>query len=738
MKKQLLFIGATLLPMSLLAQSADSSTSWDATMPEELEPVIIRSIRASQAMPFSTSTLQKKDINAMNQGQDIPYILQQEASLVVSSDAGTGIGYTNMSIRGSDATRINFTINGIPVNNSESQGTFLVNIPDMASSTQSIQIQRGVGSSTNGGSAFGGNVSVNNMTNETTAGGSINATIGSFNTQKLTLQTHTGRLKNNWAFDVRLSQIQSNGYIDRSNANMRSLQFLSSWNINRKSKLTINYMLGHEKTGQAWNGLSDAEMQENRRQNTLGLMPNGTYYKNQTDNYQQQFYQLFYDYKFTPFLKAQAGLFLTRGAGYYEEYRTNDKYSTYWLPDYTTAAGDTFSQTDVIRQLWLDNYFYGGVYNLMYEKDKLTLTFGGMVAQFDGKHYGEIMWASQGIEANHRWYDLDANKTEINHYLKGVYQLTEQWSIYGDLQYRFVDYNMYGFRKNTDLKPAATYNFINPKVGTQYILHNTANNVQKLYLSYAKANREPNRDDFEANVVETPQHEQLHDVELGYHFKNKKITLAANIYYMLYKNQLVLNGKINDVGAYTRVNVDNSYRSGIELIASYNIHKAINISANATFSQNKIKTFNEYIDNWDTWEQEIVSHKNTDIALSPNTIAAMNIEFLPLKLTKISTTYNQLSIMLQHKYVGKQYLDNTSNNARSLDAYHVTNLRLNYSLPIKKYTIHAGFSINNLFSTLYVSNGYTYAYSEGAMLKQSNYYFPQASRFVMFNVGIQF
>lgn len=739
MKKSILFIGSALLPFVLQAQTETREETTEKLSSDDLEPVIIRSIRASQVTPFTAVTLQKEELAKQNQGQDVPYLLQQETSVLVSSDAGTGIGYTNMSIRGTDNTRINFTLNGIPVNNSESQGTFVVNIPDMASSTQSIQIQRGVGSSTNGGGAFGGSVSVNNMTNEESAGGSVHASAGSFNTFKTTLQAHTGRLKNNWAFDVRLSQIQSDGYVYRSQSNLRSLQFLSSWNINQKSKLTFNYMLGHEKTGQSWNGITNEEMQADRRYNPLGQMPDGHFYKNQTDNYQQQFFQLFYDYRFNAHLKGQAGLFLTKGAGYYEEYRMNEKYSSYWLPDHTTPAGDTFKRTDIIRRLWLDNHFYGGVYNLMYEKNKLEVTFGGMVSRYDGKHYGQILWAAQGgIAPDHRWYNLDADKTEINHYLKAAYQISPRWNIYGDLQYRYVDYNMDGFRKNPELRPGAVYNFINPKVGTQYIVSNRPYNFQKLYLSYAQANKEPNRDDFETNAIELPRHEQLHDIELGYILRGKKFSVEANAYYMLYKDQLVLNGRINDVGAYARVNVDNSYRAGVELSGRYKVHPAFNISANATLSQNKIERVSEYVDNWDTGEQEILIHKNTDIAFSPNAIAAINAEFLPLQLTQIAPQYRQFSILFQHKFVGKQYLDNTSNDLRSLDAYHVSHLRFSYSLPFRNYTLQAGVAINNLFSTLYASGGYTYAYSEGGRPGQVNNYFPQAPRFALFHIGIQF
>lgn len=737
MKKHLCYLGLCLFPASLLAQQSNNNDA-DSMEVGELESVIIRSIRASKATPFTATNISKEEIQQNNNGQDMTYLLQQETSVVVSSDAGTGIGYTNLSIRGTDNTRINFTMNGIPVNNSESQGTFLVNIPDMASSTQSIQIQRGVGSSTNGGGAFGGNLSVNNMVNEEKAGARINAGIGSFNTQKLTLQAYTGRMKNDWAFDVRLSQIKSDGYIDRATSNLRALQFLSSWDINKRSRLTFNYMLGHEKTGQAWNGLSATELQADRTQNTLGLMPDGRFYDNQTDNYQQQFFQLFYDYKFSPFLKSQVALFLTKGAGYYEEYRIGDAYSDYGLNDFVTTKGDTFQQTDVVRQLWLDNNFYGGVYSLIYEKDKLALTFGGMVSQYDGLHYGDIKWASQGIPVDYRWYDLDAYKTEVNNFLKAVYQLSGKWSIYGDLQYRFVNFRMNGFRKNPILKPEASYNFINPKVGTQYIVKNEGSRFEKIYLSYAKASKEPNRNDFEANTVEIPKHEQMHDFELGYTATGKKYSWSANLYYMLYKDQLVLNGKINDVGAYTRVNVDNSYRAGVELAGNYEFHPVFSINANATFSQNKIKAFNEYIDNWDTWEQELVQHNNTDIAFSPNVVAALNLVFSPLRTANINPKHKDLQIVLQNKYVGRQYLDNTSTLARSLDAYNVSNLRINYSLPLKHYTVNAGLTVNNILGSEYITNGYTYAYSEAGALNQMNFYFPQAKTFFLFNLGITF
>lgn len=739
MKQSTLFFPTLLLLCSTQMLNAQiATTAIDSNKLEDLEPVIFQALRAQQINPYAVKTLSKKDIQKENTGQDIPYLVQFQPSIVTSSDAGNGIGYTNMSIRGTDNSRINFTLNGVPINNPESQGTFLVNIPDMASSTQSIQIQRGVGSSTNGGGAFGGSVSINNMVNEDSAQARIEGAVGSFNTYKLTVQGSTGRMKNGWAMDARLSQITSDGYIDRASSNLRSLQLLSSWEMSNTTKWTINYMLGHEKTGQAWNGLSTEELQKDRRQNTLGKMPNGAFYNNQSDNYQQQFLQTYLDHKWNANLKSQIGLFYIRGKGYYEEYRANEPYADYNLPNYSTA-NDTISETDLIRRLWLDNHYYGAVYNFIYQKNNWDVTFGGMVAQYNGLHYGNIIWAQQGIAPQHQWYHLDANKTEVNHYIKGQYNLNSKWIFTGELQHRYVDYSMEGFRKNPNIVVQSTYNFVNPKVGINYNFQQEANNNQSLFASYAIANKEPNRDDFEAGIHEIPKHESLGDLEIGYQGLWKKWRFYANYYYMHYNNQLVLNGKINDVGAYTRVNVGNSYRTGIELELQYEILNNLKFAGNATLAQNKIKSFIEYKDNWDTWGQETYEHKNTDIAFSPNMIAALSVTWEPLKNLNIHPKHKELELQYQWKYVGQQYLDNTQNDERKIDAYQYSNINIRYTFPTRNgIKLYAGLSIQNLTNTLYSSNGYTYSYLEQGRVINSNYYFPQAGTYFMARLGIKF
>lgn len=732
MQKHLLLAALSCTPLLVQAQEADS------THKEELLPTEILAIRGGATSPFSKTTVTQKEIAPENTGQDLPYILQNLPSIVVSSDAGTGIGYTNMSVRGSDVTRINFTINGIPVNNPESQGAFLVNIPDLATSASSIEIQRGVGSSTNGAGAFGATVSISNMQQPLQAGGSVDASIGSFNTQKLSLKANTGLLKNGFQFDVRLSQIKSDGYIQRSYSNLRALQFNTTWNMSSKSRLRFNYMLGDEITGQTWNGISAEQFQKDPTYNALGLMPNGQYYDNQTDNYTQQYYQLFYDYSINPFLKFQVAGFLTRGIGYYQEYRQSEDLSDYSLPNFI-AGNDTFSSTNMVRDLYLDNYFYGATYNLRYEKNKTALTFGGMISQYDGKHYGIVRWADYGVPLNHKWYNLDAFKADINNYLKVDYALSSKLSLYADVQWRIINYKMNGFRKNPEIRHDINYQFLNPKVGVNYTLKQEANNKQNLFFSYAMANREPNRNDFEAGIDNVPKPEQLHDFELGYNLQYRKLEFGANAYYMAYKNQLVLNGQINDVGAYTRINVAKSYRAGLELNAKYTPVRYLVLQANATFSQNKIKNFKEYLDNWDTWEQEEVTYKNTDIAFSPNVISAAQLSFAPLLINRKANAYNGLYLILQNKYVGAQYLDNSSQENRNLDAYNVMNFKILYSVKIKKHNqLSLGFTINNLANKSYISNGYSYAYLEGGQVQTSNGYFPQARRFYMLNIGLTF
>jgi iron complex outermembrane receptor protein len=734
-QKQVLLLTALIVSGTTYAQ--DSDTAAAVTRSQELIPVEIKAVRANEKSPYAISNLNEQDIRNANLGQDIPYILNLTPSVVISSDAGAGVGYTGLRIRGTDASRINFTINGIPVNDAESQAAIFVDFPDLLSSTNSIQIQRGVGSSTNGAGAFGASVNLSNLQQERKAFAEINNTIGSFNTRKHTARAGTGVLRNGLQFDVRASKIVSDGYVERASADLKSLQFIAGWNSkNEKTSLRFNLFTGTEKTGQAWNGISKDSLATNRRFNGLGLKADGTYYDDQTDNYQQDYYQLFFDHRFNQHWSAHAALFLTRGKGYYNEYRLGESFSSYGLPSFTTPAGDTFETTNLTRRLWLDNYYYGGVYSLSYQKNKTEFILGGSLTQYDGKHYGFVTWADYGVPDNYRWYNLDAFKTDFNIYAKLQQQLTRNLYAFADLQYRMVNYKINGFRRNPELRPDAQFNFLNPKAGLSYLKAHNYRSESKAYASFAVANKEPNRDDFEASPAQAPLHESLYNTELGYQFRDIRFEAGANLYYMLYKNQLIPTGKINDVGTATRTNVPNSYRMGIELMAAARPVHWLQLAANATISRNKINTFTEYIDNYDTGEQMEYTYEQTDIAFSPRVIAAGSATLEPLA-GRLKD--QQFFVDLMAKHVGRQYLDNTTNIDRSINPYSLCDIRLRYTLQsVVAREIGISLALNNIFNKYYEANGYTFSYQYGGRMTTENYYFPQAGFNFLLALNIRF
>lgn len=736
MLKKLLFIsGISLSATQLHAQALpktdtteeagapDTAIIAPKTLPRELQPVEVRAVRATKDAPFARTDLKKADIERANLGQDLPVLLQFTPSAVINTDAGAGVGYTGIRIRGTDPTRINVTFNGMPVNDPEEQSTFFVDIPDIASSTSSIQIQRGVGTSTNGAGAFGGTISISNLQQMDTAGVIYSGSYGTFNTFKNTLAAGTGMLKGGWQFDVRLSKITSDGYIQRSASDLKSMQFTAGYTPNDRTAFHFLFMPGTEKTGQAWNGVPQDSLATNRRHNELGMRADGTYYNNQTDNYMQNYYQFFADHKFGRSVTAHGGLFLTRGKGYYEEYRTSQAYADYKLPDVISPKGDTTTQTDLIRRLWLDNYYYGGVFSLQYSAPRTQVTLGGGWSQFQNLSYGNVVYAlSGGVPDNYKWYQTDAQKNDLNIYLKAEHKVGEV-TLYADMQYRNVAYFMNGFRRNPGLQPAVNYDFYNPKAGLSWLLSNADRNRQRLYASVAVGNREPNRGAFETSPQRLPRPERMYDGEAGYEATGNKWTASANLYYMNYHNQLVLTGQINDVGAYVQTNVAESYRAGIELQAGITATRWLRLAGNATFSRNKINNFNEYIDNYDSTAQRVNAYRTTDIAFSPNVIAAGTVTFIPLQGKKGGT----LEIDLSNKYVGRQYLDNTTNADRAIKEYNYLNLLIRYTVKVKPFKeVVATLALNNITGALYANNGYTFSYVYGGSLTTQNYYFPQA------------
>lgn len=676
-----------------------------------LPPLEVKAIRVSEQAPFAKTNLSKAQIALNNAGQDLPFILENTPSVVVHADAGIGVGYTGIRIRGTDATRINFTLNGIPYNDPESMGTFFVNIPDFSSSVNSIQIQRGVGTSTNGAGAFG--ASVNLMTNDynPTSYVTIQNSAGSFNSLKNNVVFGSGLINNRFTIDGRMSSITSDGYIDRASSDLKSF-FLSGTYWGDKSSLRFNVFSGKEKTYQAWYGVPQELLATNRTFNPAGTEKADAPYDNQTDNYKQTHYQLFYNKNIMGNWKWNTAFYLTTGRGYYEEYKAGVDYQDYQID----IENKINVPADLVRRRWLDNHFFGQIAAISYVDSLNDLTIGGGWSVYDGLHFGTLPYLSSTLApANYRYYDNDALKKEMNTYVKWERKLSTRFKSFIDLQYRFVNHQMNGFTKNPALEIERKFNFFNPKMGLTYQARNIF-----YYTSVAVANKEPNRDDFEASVIEQPRREQLIDWETGLEFKKSKYAINANVYYMDYKDQLVLTGKINDVGAYTRTNVPKSYRAGIELQLRYSFNKKYSTSYSVTLSQNKIREFTEYIDDYDQYTQVAIQHKNTNIALSPSLTINRTFNWKP---------NDKLSFFWTTKYTSIQFLDNTQNKNRILDAYFINDINAHWTIMNKaKFSMLLQVYANNILDVAYAPNGYTFSYIYDRTLTTSNNYYPMAGR----------
>jgi len=744
-----LFISSCLVVAAQCSFAQKDSATVRADSFYLLSPVEVRSLRLSSRAPFATSNIHSAELQKQNLGQNMPYLLNQTPSLVVNSDDGVGVGYSSLRIRGTDMTRINVTMNGIPVNDAESQAAIFVDLPDLASSTTTVQIQRGVGASTNGSGAFGGSINISNLEQSKTAGVAVSNSYGSFNTWKHTLQAGTGLLKSGFQFDVRLSKLSSSGFIDRASSDLLAAHVIGSWTSkNEATNIKFNYLTGKERTGQAWNGLgvvfSDQDQPVNyqkelekqgRNTNTLGEIREGVYYKDQTDNYWQDYYQLFLNQKIRNNWLLNVGTFLTRGKGYYNEYKKNEAFADYGLPNYVKTPGDTLRKVNLTRQLWLDNYYYGTVFSTAYNTAATNFVFGGAYTRYNAKHYGFVKWADYGVPLDHRWYNLTAFKNDFNLYAKLQQELLTNLYGFADLQYRNVVYTLNGFRKSPTLPSIEnTYHFFNPKAGLSYFIAHGNNASSKVYASYALANKEPNRDDFEASEQEKPRAERMQDIEAGYQYNTPVFQAGVNGYYMDYKDQLILTGKINDVGAYARTNVPDSYRAGLEFSAGLKPLSWLQLSANATFSKNKIKAITQYGDDYDNGGQVSAAYRNTDIAFSPNTIAGASLTLEPLYRI---TGDHHFFIDLLEKYVSRQYLDNASDKNKSINPYALTDLRLRYQAGSRTFrNIGILLMVNNLLDKKYENNGYTFGYrADGAMVTE-NYYFPQAG--INWNIGLSF
>lgn len=751
MKNLFLFLALLVLSVSVNAQQNQKKT--DSTKTEKLDEVLLLATRAKDKTPVAFTNISKEKLESINLGQDLPILLDQLPSVVTTSDAGAGVGYTGIRVRGTDATRVNITINGIPYNDAESQGTFWVNMPDFVSSVEDIQLQRGVGTSTNGSGAFGASLNIKTLTPETESYVSTTNAIGSFGTRKHNISIGSG-IKNNFYASGRLSNIQSDGYIDRASADLNSY-YVETGFLNKKTSVKAIVFGGKEITYQSWYGTPKAVVENDREgiqafidrnfssdaeaDNLLnsGRTYNFYTYDNEVDNYEQTHYQLHGSHQFNANFSASISGNYTKGKGYFEQHKDDEE-----LGDYFPNSPSASEEGDVIRRRWLDNDFYAIVYSLNYKKDNLNLYLGGGYNTYKGDHFGEVIWDSfaSAIPIRDNYYFSYGEKDDFSTYIKAEYTINTKLFALLDMQYRKVDYKSVGTSSDLlDINVKQTYDFFNPKIGLTY----KVNNYNSIFGSYAVANREPNRDDLTKNPI-LPKSERLHDFEFGYKLRKLNFYLTANLYYMNYKDQLVLTGDLDDVGDPIRQNVDKSYRTGVELQVGYKLSDQFRIDANATFSQNKIKELDYIVYdtqyNPDTFEtvsyQPVVTQfEDTDISFSPNVIFGSTLKYAPVK---------NGSIALLSKYVDKQYLDNTSSNNKSMDAYFVNNLNVSYKIQPKWIKeIGLNLLVNNLFNSKYVSNGYTYSYfyrpvgSTNEAITE-NFYYPQATTNFLLGATLKF
>ncbi len=705
-----------------------------------VDEVMVTATRAGEKTPVAFTNLESEEIKSRNFGQDVPYLLAMTPSLVTTSDAGHGIGYTSMRIRGTDANRINVTINGIPLNDAESHSVYWVDLPDIATSVDNIQVQRGVGTSTNGAPAFGASVNLMTRKVEKEPYAMVDGTFGSFSTIRNVISAGSGLVSDHFAMDLRLSDLNSDGYIDRAWTNLRSY-YASAGYYDEKNLLKFITFSGREELYQAWNGVPSYLLATDRTYNELGAYAdtsgNTVYYNHQIDHYKQDHYQLHFSHEFSRRWLLNASLHYTRGLGYWEEYKVEETLSDYLMND-VIMGGDTVRASDLIRQRWLDNHFYGIVGGVHYGDGVLEAVLGGGWNRYDGDHFGSVIWARfpGETEKGHRWYESTGMKTDWNSFLKTTIQISDPLSFFMDLQLRGIDYKIEGTDNDLrDISQDHGYLFFNPKAGINFQMEGR----QRIYLFVARANREPNRSNFiDADPAgPVPVHETLMDYEAGYTLQGADLSFSANMYYMDYTNQLVLTGEINDVGGAVMTNVKDSYRAGIELSGGASFTSWMRWDVNATLSSNKIKNYTGYVDNWDYWNDpenepyQVEEHLGTtDLSFSPGIIFNSQLDFKPL---------GNLHLNLASRYVGAQFIDNTSSAGRKLDPYFINDLRVSYTLfPkwISELSLHL--QLLNLFNVEYETNGWIYRfYSQGEQGIYDGFY-PQAGFHVMTGVRLKF
>jgi len=702
------------------------------------DEVIVRASRAGSRTPMAYTTVDASDLRERDLTRDMPFLLSLTPSVVETSDAGNGVGYTSLRIRGSDASRINITLDGIPLNDPESQQVFWVDLPDLASSAESVQIQRGVGTSTNGAGAFGASVNISTMNPPPDAGAGADLSYGSFNTARASAKAWTGTVGERFNMMIRASQIHSDGFIDHSASDISSALVTGLWSA-PADRIRFNVITGKEKTGISWWGVPADMLAVNRRYNPAGeyVDANGVtrYYDDETDVYSQSHYHFFYTHIFPGHLSLNTGLHLTAGRGYYEEQKSDVDPAEYGLGD--LVGGDpAVNETDVVQRKWLDNLFYGAVWSLMKQGSVADWTFGGALNRYDGDHFGRIKWMEYpgSVIPGYEWYRNNGLKDELSVYGKTSMQLSGSLSAFADLQLRYIRYLFDGPDDDMkDLTASHRFTFFNPKAG---LFWNNGSGSEA-FVSAAVAHREPTRSDYKEAAGDpeaTPKQEQLSDFEGGYTFRNSRLALSANIYYMNYRDQLVPTGKISNTGYPVMTNVERSFRTGLELAGSYRPSQVLAVKMNVTLSRSIIRDFMNYYFDYNTtdWsEQYLVSDLGTvDIAYSPRVTGSAEIGITPVKA---------LTMRMTTKYVGKQYFDNTMSEDRIIDPYFFSNLSAEYGIDLGKAgELGLRFSINNLFNSMYETNAYGGMWTEDGAEKTWAYYFPQAGINFMGGVSLSF
>ncbi len=750
-------IVAAMMLVAAVRLSAQANPK-DSVRVINLQAVEILSTRATQRTPVAFTDLKKEQISKQNFGLDIPFLLTSTPSVLVTSDAGAGVGYTSIRVRGTDTSRINVTTNGIPMNDAESHSIYWVNTPDFASSLEDMQIQRGAGTSTNGSGAFGASINMRTQGIPSQTYGEVSGSYGSFNTHKETIKVGSGLIGGRWAFDARLSNIQSDGYRDRASADLKSYFAQAGYYGDRTSVKFITFG-GHEETYHAWDGISKEMLTTDRTYNPNGKIKGDNkdegkvigFYNNQIDDYRQTHYQLLFNHTFSPKWNVNAALHYTDGFGFYEEYKNGRTLVEYGLASYT-ADEITYTQSNLVRKKIVDSGFGGGVFSLNYKNDRLDASLGGGLNRYENDHYGQVIWVKNYIgqlDPEHEYYRNTGAKTDGNIYAKANYQITNGLSAYADLQYRYISYSIDGTNDKWDwtADPAHTQNlaidenfsFFNPKAGLfwQINAHHSA------YGSFAVAQKEPTRNNYTDGLFsEHPRPEKLFDYELGYTYRNRWFTAGVNLYYMDYTDQLVLNGRLNDIGEPMAENVKDSYRMGAEVSLGARITRWLRWDVNGTWSKNRIKDYKGYVsdynDKWkEMWTQTAIDMGDTPISFSPSFMAN----------SLISVNYRGFDASFQSQYVDRQYLDNFGQKENSIDAYFVSHLNVAYTFKAL-YTkgITLGVSVYNLFNAKYETNGYSQTaavYKDGDksnkyVLAHDPRYYPMAGTNVLAHVTIRF